>query len=949
MMRPLLDWVDSRTGIKQLLHEALYENIPCGARWRYITGSMLVFAFVVQTITGLFLWMAYSPSSQTAYESVYFIQHEVTGGWLLRGVHHFMAQAMVVVMGLHLLQVIIDGAYRAPREVNYWLGLILMQLVMGLGLTGYLLPWDQKGYWATNVATNLMTLVPFVGKELQALAVGGSEYGHHTLTRFFAMHAGVLPAALLVFLALHIAVFRKHGITAKITPGRADQFFWPQQVLLDAIGCLVLLGIVLLCVIHWDVPALLDGKVNSHYGAELGAPADPSEQYSAARPEWYYLFLFQLLKYFHGTQEVIGALVIPGVAMTILALLPFIGRSAWGHRFSQAFILLLILAAGVLTGLAIQEDSQNKEFLQARRDAEENAQRTIALIGRREALPQGKLSDRRLIQRQGAVYLLRNDPLTQGPKLFKQHCASCHSYNPPETLANYQGPRIETTQSPRTKQVEKTVHGKLSRVSVVERDAKGEVVYDPLPTAGGAPNLFGFATRDWIKGLLDKNRIDRPVAIGPVRVSADPEIARDAENPENHKRPLVADYFGFTGQQGGRMAAWVKSHAEMLKDDVQKSDDAVDAIAAALSAQARLRGQAERDHQDERLIARGVGLIQQNCARGCHRFGDTGQLGLAPDLTGYGSYEWMLGFVSDPGHERFYRMENDRMPAFAADLAHPENHSVSIRELSLIVDWLRGDYYLPDAAAPVLPHTEEYARQAVAAARTVAETRPAILGAAPPISGTLKQRVQNLFRQNCAACHNHTDAEGRGVAAQSPSAPNLFKFASREWLTGLFDPEQIAGPRYFGLTSHSEGDMASFVKDNLKALDQPGKEKLALLIAALSAEAALPAQAAADKQSQDSGALDRGRNVFKENFGGAKCADCHKFRDAGEGTAPTLTGYGSREWLVKFISNPTDNACYGEGNDRMPAFGQDAGAKRWLLSPDDIDLLVRWLRGEPLE
>jgi ubiquinol-cytochrome c reductase cytochrome b subunit len=128
---------------------------------------MLVFAFVVQAVTGIFLWMAYSPSSQTAYESVFFIQHEMTGGWLLRGLHHFMAQAMVVVMGIHLLQVIVDGAYRAPREVNYWLGLVLMQIVMGLGLTGYLLPWDQKGYWATNVATNLATLVPVVGKDLQ--------------------------------------------------------------------------------------------------------------------------------------------------------------------------------------------------------------------------------------------------------------------------------------------------------------------------------------------------------------------------------------------------------------------------------------------------------------------------------------------------------------------------------------------------------------------------------------------------------------------------------------------------------------------------------------------------------------------------------------------------------------------------------------------------------------
>src|SRR5262245_59275553 len=357
MLNPFLDWLDHRTGHRGLVHDTLFERIPSGARFRYVTGSMLVFAFVTQAITGIFLWMAYSPSSTTAYESVYYIQHEMTGGWLLRGIHHFMSQAMIVTMGLHLFQVVWDGAYRPPREFNYWLGLILMMLVMGLGLTGYLLPWDQKGYWATNVATNLMTLSPGVGKELQQLAVGGSAYGHHTLTRIFAMHAGVLPLLLVGFLALHIALFRRHGITAHITPGRADEFFWPKQVLYDAIACLVLLTIVLLLVIHFDLTCLVHGKLPlAHRGAELGAPADPSEQYSAARPEWYYLFLFQLLKYFPGSSEIIGAIVIPTVVVVLLFLLPLVGWWNVGHQINRAFIVLLIGAAGVLTCMALFDD-----------------------------------------------------------------------------------------------------------------------------------------------------------------------------------------------------------------------------------------------------------------------------------------------------------------------------------------------------------------------------------------------------------------------------------------------------------------------------------------------------------------------------------------------------------------------------------------------------------------
>src|SRR5947207_9758144 len=203
-MKALLAWLDDRTGIRDLLHEALYERIPGGARWRYVWGSTLVFAFSVQVVTGLCLWMAYSPSSQTAWESVYYIQHHMQGGWLLRGLHHFMAQAMVVLLALHLLQVVIDGAYRAPREVNFWLGLILLQIVLGLSLTGYLLPWDQKGYWATRVATNIAITVPVIGPAIQRLAVGGPEYGHLTLTRFFALHAGLLPLLFIKFTAIHV-------------------------------------------------------------------------------------------------------------------------------------------------------------------------------------------------------------------------------------------------------------------------------------------------------------------------------------------------------------------------------------------------------------------------------------------------------------------------------------------------------------------------------------------------------------------------------------------------------------------------------------------------------------------------------------------------------------------------------------------------------------------------
>src|SRR3989441_6848701 len=234
MRKALLDWLDDRTGYRAMVHSMLFENIPGGSRWRYVWGSTLVFAFTVQAITGFFLWACYSPSSQTAWESVYYIQYQMAGGAVLRGIHHFMAQAMIVLLALHMLQIIVDGAYRAPREVNFWIGLILLNLVLGLSLTGYLLPWDQKGYWATKVATSLMAVVPGVGVQLQRLAQGGPEYGHHTLTRFFAVHAGLLPFLMMAFTAAHVYVFRRHGLRYKEPRLWADSYFWPDQVLRDA-------------------------------------------------------------------------------------------------------------------------------------------------------------------------------------------------------------------------------------------------------------------------------------------------------------------------------------------------------------------------------------------------------------------------------------------------------------------------------------------------------------------------------------------------------------------------------------------------------------------------------------------------------------------------------------------------------------------------------------------
>jgi ubiquinol-cytochrome c reductase cytochrome b subunit len=599
MIKRFIDWADHRTGCRRIVHEALYENVPGGARWRYVWGSTLTFALAVQFITGIFLCMSYSPSSQTAWESVYYIQDEMRGGWLLRGLHHYMAQAMTILLVLHLMQVVIDGAYKAPREVNFWFGMVLLQLVLALSLTGYLLPWDQKGFWATKVATNLAAIVPGIGPQLQKIIIGGSEYGHHTLTRFFALHAGVLPGAIVALLVGHIYLFRRHGITAKLPRRRPDAAFWPDQVLKDAVACLAILAAVLFLIVK---PYF--SSTHGPLGAELGAPADASESYSAARPEWYFLFLFQFLKYFPAKTEIWGAIIIPGLVMLVIFLMPLFGRWRLGHRFNIGLLFCLLAGAGLLTYLAKAEDHRNDLYIASVKAAERDAERVRILAKSPAGIPAT-----------GAVTLLRNDPLTQGPKLFAQKCASCHRYD------GHDG----TGGMPKGLQ--------------------------------SASDLKGFASREWLAGLLDPEKIS------------------------------TTNYFGGTSHRDGKMSKFIKKEVASYTPEQKEK---LRAAIAAVSAEAQLKSQLTLDQHDSALIEQGRAAIQNDLrCTDCHEFRKKDPDATAPNLTGYGSREWLINFISNPAHEDFYGKHNDRMPAFGA------NQILTEQQIGLIADWLRGSWYEP--------------------------------------------------------------------------------------------------------------------------------------------------------------------------------------------------------------------------------------------------------------
>ncbi|MEC8929535.1 MAG: cytochrome b N-terminal domain-containing protein [Verrucomicrobiota bacterium] len=578
-MKQFLDWLDHRTGIRDLVKEALYENIPGGSRWRYVWGSTLMFALAMQFITGIALWMAYTPSTVTAWESVYYIQHEMTGGWFLRGLHHWTAQVMTVLLVLHLMQVVIDGAYKAPREVNFWFGIILLKLVLALSLTGYLLPWDQKGYWATSVATDIMASTPLIGEWLKQIVIGGHDYGHHTLTRFFALHAGVLPAAVIALTAGHIYLFRRHGVKAKEPRRTKDEFFWPEQVFKDAVACLAVLAVVVFFVLR-------------DHGAHLDAPADPSSAYQA-RPDWYFLSLFQLLKY---VPEFVGAFLIPGAVMTLIILMPIIGKWELGHRFNVGLLIVVLIGAGALTFLSLNQDKNDPKYQADTAQAQREA-KLVKQLARNQGIPPS-----------GALMLLNNS----GPKLFAQHCASCHAYD--------------------------------------SHDGMG----GPLPAEQTAPDLKGFASRDWLQGFFD---------------------------PEQF---ASKKYFGGTihGEEG-EMAGVIEKVAD--EADLEK-------VIAALSAEAKLHSQEKIDTRDQDMILEGQDLMAEKpfrCDR-CHNYAPGEELSLedhedmdGPDLTGYGSREWLLGFLKNPAHPRFYAEGNDRMPAFGKD------EKLSSRHIETIVDWLR--------------------------------------------------------------------------------------------------------------------------------------------------------------------------------------------------------------------------------------------------------------------
>lgn len=529
-MRSFVDWLETRTGLVGFLSDLFFHAVPGGAGWRRVWGSLVLFALFCEMVTGLGLWLYYSPGVVSAWESVHFIQERVAGGWFLRGLHHYVAQVMVVLLVLHLLQMVLGGLYRAPREVAFWVSVLLIGVVLGTAFTGYILPWDRRGFMASTVSSGLMANTPVIGPWLREVFLGGPQPGQATLQRVTVLHAGVLPAVILGLIVLQTVLFRRwarttcsgrplelagagtEGAVAPEAP-RPQDAWWPGQAWRDAAACLAFLA------------AIAAITVVTH-GAPLEAPADASVADSAARPEWYFLFLFRLLhlEVFGGARQIIPAMILPGIAFGFLLLMPFLARWRFGHRLNVVAVCAGVAGYAVLTGLTWLQDARDPKHKAALAQARRDADRARHVARSAEGLPPD-----------GVLSLLAKDAVTQGPRLFARKCASCHAFDG---------------------------HDGLGR---------------PLETPASAADLAGFGSRRWLREFLDPAHIASPRFWGETAF-VNPTDGRKVSKMVQFVTEDVADFSPAQKDQLEKVVLALSAEAKLAS---QAADDARDAALIA--------------------------------------------------------------------------------------------------------------------------------------------------------------------------------------------------------------------------------------------------------------------------------------------------------------------------------------------------------------------------------
>jgi ubiquinol-cytochrome c reductase cytochrome b subunit len=347
-MLKLAPYLRSRIGWEAHLKPFVKKPLPGDLNWTFTMGGVCALLLLVEAVTGILLALYYNPSPEHAYQAIDYIMKDVFMGRILRGIHHWGAGAMVIVVLFHMATSFYYGAYKPPRELTWIMGVGLLILTLAFGFTGYLLPWDQKAYWATVVGTNIPSDIPLIGKFLTQMLRGGEEVSGLTLTRFYALHILVLPMLMVLCAVVHIYLIRIHDIAGHWDPEHPDKkrksLFFPDHLFKNAVAFSIVFSGVIFLAVSMDPPR-----------EEIAMTPDPAY---LPRPEWYYMWLFKLLTYFSGKAEIMGSLAIPLGIVLLLLFLPFLNRSelrspadrplaiAMGAMFSVGFVYLS------LTGLA---------------------------------------------------------------------------------------------------------------------------------------------------------------------------------------------------------------------------------------------------------------------------------------------------------------------------------------------------------------------------------------------------------------------------------------------------------------------------------------------------------------------------------------------------------------------------------------------------------------------
>ncbi|MEM7049428.1 MAG: cytochrome bc complex cytochrome b subunit [Acidobacteriota bacterium] len=342
-MRALTQWWTERfpvsaDDLRTLTNEPVPEHLK---RWWFALGGTPAYLFVIQIVTGIGLAFYYQPTTLGAYESVRYITEEAAFGWYIRGLHKWGATLMIAAVVLHQMRVFFTGAYRRPRELNWVVGMTILVATLMLGFTGYSLVYEQLSYWGATVGANMAAGVPVVGDLLQQMLLGGEAYNAHTLSRFYVLHAAVLPMFLVLLIALHIVIIRLHGIAPLEPeggkPGRTFDFF-PDHILTELI-----IGLGLMIVLS-ALATLLP--------ASLGPPADPLTTPEVIKPEWFFYVAFRWLKLFSGT---FALLSIGFIVFTMFAWPWIDGWIRRRSRFKEASIWIGIAAALAIITLTVWE------------------------------------------------------------------------------------------------------------------------------------------------------------------------------------------------------------------------------------------------------------------------------------------------------------------------------------------------------------------------------------------------------------------------------------------------------------------------------------------------------------------------------------------------------------------------------------------------------------------